>query len=647
MSYFGRGVLATLTLIVSNVLADEPTINEKSQILSEQRYHYELAKSALKKKDRAAFEEYYAALGDYPLKIYLDYAQASDHLYPLKKPEVEAFILKHRGSYLGERLHRQYLHTLAKRESWSDLIYWYTDELANTSLRCQWLQARLETGDTTALNDVADVWVSPKSLPKQCDPLFALWQQSDLFTQDVIWTRYVGAMKHRQRGLARYVGTLLDEDYADYRDMMSALDQRPHEITRHSRYERHTPEMQEVIAFGIQKYARHAPQKAWNHWERYEATRIFDEQLVVETKLELIKRLLRADHIDDVQQILAASPSVRDAGTIEQLIRELLRQQRWQDVQTAIALLPTEDQQSDRWQYWAARTADELRNDGTAADLAPYRSLAGKRSFYGFLSADLLSQPYTLQEEHVEFDAELLATLARKPALARAHELWLTGHMSEAYAEWFYGLNRLSATELAAAGVLASEWGWHDRAIHAMIAGQHWNHLDVRFPLAYKEHIFSAAEKTALDPSFIFAIARQESAMSEAARSSAGARGLMQLMPATAKQTAQKAGIPHRTDDLYHAEHNITLGSHYLNELLAKYQGNRILAAAAYNAGPHRVSRWVSADSSLPFDVWIETIPFRETRGYVQNVLTFSVIYSFRMGQPSALIRPDEANRKL
>ena len=242
----------------------------------------------------------------------------------------------------------------------------------------------------------------------------------------------------------------------------------------------------------------------------------------------------------------------------------------------------------------------------------------------------------------------MVQQLATKPSLIRAKELWLTDRKSEAYAEWFYGLNKLSASELAAAGVLADSWGWHDRAINAMIAGKHWNHLGLRFPLAYETHVRQAAKTTALEPEFIFAIARQESAMAATAKSSAGARGLMQLMPATARYTARKHGIHHQTDDLYRPEHNISLGSRYLDELVNKYQGNRILAAAAYNAGPHRVKKWqANTGNALPYDVWIETIPFKETRGYVQNVLTFAVIYSHRLGKPEALITPTEAKHKL
>jgi len=330
-------------------------------------------------------------------------------------------------------------------------------------------------------------------------------------------------------------------------------------------------------------------------------------------------------------------------------MRKQLATQNWDDLLSTIDLLPAGLKSSDRWRYWRARAQDELTREYLSLEtLSVYRELAQKRSFYGFLSADRTGQPYRLQQESVDSAPATLESVAKLPALVRAKELWLTGHSSEAYAEWFYGVESLSAKEIAAAGALADSWGWHSRAIQAMIAGKHWNYLDIRFPLAHESIFKSAATDAKVAPELLFAIARQESAMSENAVSSAGARGLMQLMPATAKQTASKIGIPHKTSDLFNVQHNIKLGSSYLNELMGRYNGNRILAAAAYNAGPHRVEKWLaSVDKATPHDIWIETIPFKETRSYVQNVLTFSVIYSFRMGKPRNLVQQNEAKIQL
>jgi soluble lytic murein transglycosylase len=217
--------------------------------------------------------------------------------------------------------------------------------------------------------------------------------------------------------------------------------------------------------------------------------------------------------------------------------------------------------------------------------------------------------------------------------MARARELWLIGEKNLARIEWYYGLKTLDTEQIIAAGELARDWGWYNSGIVAMITGNLWDHLNLRFPLAYNDAIAQAAINTQLDKALIFAIARQESAFAEDAQSHAGARGLMQLMPATAKQQAASSGVKnHTTSDLFKPEHNIQLGSEYLGGLLTQFKGNRILATAAYNAGPHRVKQWLGTPViEKPADVWVETIPFKETRQYVQNVLTYSVIYNYRM----------------
>lgn len=645
---FWAAIAKALCLGLALVPLQALVADTSTDTLQDQRYLYELAKSQLKKKDYAAFQKSREGIGDYPLAPYLDYQVASRSLSPLEKSPVESFINQHKGSYLGERMHRRYLHLLAKQADWPALIYWYAPEVANKEISCKWLQARVETGDTTALESVPSLWLSADSQPRACDELFSAWFKSDSYRDEFAWQRFLLAMSKSRRGLARYLASSLpSKHYKHYVDLVWELDSRPYRIKDMSRFRLHTPEMQQIVAFGIQKYARTAPVTALNLWEQYEASAIVDEKIITDTKISLVSRLLVKKEMPDVVRMLASSPSIRQTSVIEKLIRAQLREQNWPEVLSAIALLPDQDQNSDRWQYWHTRAQQALGSISAEEAKSRFRTLAQQRSFYGFLAADIVKTSYAMRAQATEFPQSVLDKLAERPALRRAKELWLTGHTAEAHAEWYYGIDKLSARELAAAGVMAHDWGWYDRGIQAMIAGKHWDHLNVRFPLAYKEQILNAAVDTELAPAFIFAIARQESAMSEQAKSSAGARGLMQLMPATAKQTARKKGIKHRTEDLYRAEHNIQLGSQYLDELLNKFNGNRILAAAAYNAGPHRVSRWTQDQAGLDYDIWIETIPFRETRGYVQNVLTYAVIYSMRMGEPAPFITNTEANQKL
>lgn len=390
---------------------------------------------------------------------------------------------------------------------------------------------------------------------------------------------------------------------------------------------------------------------ALQHWELYEAQQLFPEALSVDTKLYILRYLTRKGHAAQAQHLLSYSHSLRDEKLIEELIREGLEELDWARVNDAILLLGKDAQEKERWQYWRARAQDELgfvlENFKPSAQV--YESLRHKRSFYGFLSADMLDKHYALSDETRQLSEALLTRVEKKGGMQRAYELWLTGNTVSAREEWLLTSARMDSEELLAAGELARRWGWHYDGIVAMANGNFWNQLAVRFPTPYQQEITEIADRTNVNATLIYAVARQESAWNEKARSRVGAMGLMQLMPKTAEYTAKLTGIQHyKTKDLLKPEHNMLLGSHYLNYLLEKYEGNRILAAAAYNAGPHRVAKWLSDEGKeRPYDVWIETIPFHETRGYVQNVLCFSVIYGYRLGQPTSFVSELEAGIRL
>jgi len=624
--------------------------------LNEQRYHYELAKIALRKNNASQFDEHYKYLADYPLRPYLDYAIVKTHINTLKLDSIDDFLDTHEGSYLANRLRRQLVQGFAQKKRWKDFVYYYTQDIHSAKFACQNLYAKVQLGHTDIHEEVATIWTKGKSHPKACDPLFSWWKNHGGMTDKIVWTRYNAALNKRQSQLARYVKSLLSDDYQDLATLYEHVYRNPKLVINHQKFKDTSPELQDIIAFGIKRYARKNPKDALYHWELYEAQQFFDHQLTQETKHAIVKQLTRKGLNDVARNLIAQSPSLRQRDLVERLIRDALKNQQWDNVSYGINSLPEKQQNSDRWQYWRARADLELaqttqnNNDGSVKENSHniYRKLAQKRSFYGFLSSDILKTDYSFEHKPIDISPAAAEAFEAIPGLARAKELWLTGYQSEAQAEWRFATHEMSSKELAVAGSLAQEWGWYNKGIHAMIAGNLWDNLTVRFPLAYSEHISNVASTTHVEKNLIYAVARQESAFLETAKSSAGAMGLMQLMPATAKQTAQRSGIAHKATDLLRAEHNIFLGGQYLNELLTKFDGNRILAAAAYNAGPHRVNRWMNKETAaLPYDIWIETIPFNETRSYVQNVLSFSVIYSYRLGQPTNLVTQLEANRKL
>jgi soluble lytic murein transglycosylase len=252
----------------------------------------------------------------------------------------------------------------------------------------------------------------------------------------------------------------------------------------------------------------------------------------------------------------------------------------------------------------------------------------------------------TLQAKQQRVEA-----LANHPGLLRARELVRLNRSLLARQEWNLALDDADQDDLKAAARLAQQWNWPSQSILTLARLRQWNDLELRFPLAHRDAVTDQARDHGIDTAWIYAIVRQESAFMSDARSSAGARGLMQLMPKTAKQVAKELKqSPVKLKDLYQPEVNIKLGAGYLNKVYRQLQESPVLATAAYNAGPHRVLSWLPEQSQAS-DIWIETVPFKETREYLKRVLAYTVIYSYRLGDmptslPDQWLRPIKAPKE-
>lgn len=605
--------------------------------LQQQRFAYKAAKQAIRNKHFHTAKAQLAALEGYPLKPYIEYDLIAAKLAQYPKQDILAFQTAYPNSLLADKLTGNALYFLAEQRNWPEFLSLYSPGFNSTKMQCRHLLARFHTGDESALNEGVALWTVGKSQPDTCDPLFKLLERKDLLTDEVRWQRFVLAMANRKSSLARFIARDMGPAMKKQADLFFAVDRNPALVMQHERFRPPSMTNQHIIAHGIQKLAKKEPQLAWQHWEIFEAEQLFEASLAKATKQAVIKQLTYKGFLEEAQTLLSYSHSIRDDRLTESLIRENLAQQNWQGVLSGIQLLAAEEQAQDRWQYWRARAQQALAQAPEESQKI-LQNLAQSRSWYGFLAADDLGVEYQLADASYNADKTQKLGLEQTPALARAKELWIIGEQNQARVEWHYALSTLSTTELVAAGELARDWGWYNSGITAMIRGNLWDHLSLRFPLAYKDTIEQAALNTQLDEALIFAIARQESAFAEDVVSHAGARGLMQLMPATAKEQARHSGVKnHHTRDLFKPDHNIQLGSAYFSGLLEEFDGNRILATAAYNAGKHRVKRWLQVPQQpLTADIWVEIIPFRETRQYVQNVLTYSVIYQYRLAGNTA-----------
>ena len=216
--------------------------------------------------------------------------------------------------------------------------------------------------------------------------------------------------------------------------------------------------------------------------------------------------------------------------------------------------------------------------------------------------------------------------------MIRARELFLVGLDGRGRSEWQAAISSLDAEQKLQAAILARRWDWHSRAIAAAASAGKLDDLELRYPLPYQSTFQRYSAEAQIPSTWAYGVARSESLFMRDVRSRAGAVGLMQLMPATGRAVAREIRLPYTgLNTLTDPQHNIRLGTTYLGQMTERFGGNRVLATAAYNAGPHRVVKWLPADGSLDARIWIENIPFNETRKYVRRVLEAETIFHWRM----------------
>jgi len=314
--------------------------------------------------------------------------------------------------------------------------------------------------------------------------------------------------------------------------------------------------------------------------------------------------------------LLAQVDSTRDVRFWR--VRVALQNKDWNSVKRFIEALAPEERAEPRWQYWYARALEA--NGFTTSAARIYQSIAGKFEYYGFLAADKVSAGYKINISRPLANDADLKWMRDSSQIARAIEYFLIDVPWEGRRVWNSALKTASNDRLVAAAETASSVGWYDRAVIAMASADEDSALDILFPAPFSNYVERYGSDYAVEREFIYGVMRRESRFITDIRSHAGAVGLMQLMPATAKQMGKQLGISAPKWRLIESELNIKLGSKYLGYVLNRFDNHMVLAAAAYNAGPHRVNRWLES-GVVDADIWVELIPFNETRDYVKAVL--------------------------
>jgi soluble lytic murein transglycosylase len=341
-------------------------------------------------------------------------------------------------------------------------------------------------------------------------------------------------------------------------------------------------------------------------------------------------------HAAGAARLLALAPAhLHDEG-YAWLTRYALAQGDCAAVLDRIDSMPAPLNQESVWQYWRAHCLHELGQ--VEAATAVFNVLAQKREYYGFLAAERLGLPHTFAHQPYDVSPEQRQRLLALVEIQRIQELRATGLQRYARDEWEGLLPQLKLPAIAGAAVLADEWQWPDRAISTLARANIWHDLSRRFPLTYADLALERTQITRLHPAWVLGVMRQESLFQTDVISKARAVGLMQLLPTTATQVAQRIGLSSvHGDQLTSPALNIQLGTAYLRELMDQFGDHPVLATAAYNAGPANVWQWLALPGRRESTIWVETIPFFETRDYLKRVLEYTVIYAWRLSGHDAL----------
>lgn len=604
--------------------------------LEQQRQQFLEARSALAKGDRARLEQLSAELHDYPLHPYLVAWQMTRQRV-LAPEQAQDFLHRHGNAPFTLPVREQWLRQLAHAERWHDYLATYRPS-SRGELRCNYHYAQLRSGNPDAAWAGARVlWLSANRQEATCNRLFEAWEQAGGLTGEVRRQRLDLILRDGNMAFARQIAAGLPEAERSRVALWEKIHHYPALITSDERLQDDNADNRDIIAYGLQRLARRDVAETIRLWRKVEHHYAFNpEQLAAILNAITLRLALQGDvtALDWYRQI----PTTEIDGNVRQFaIRVALRHQRWQDALDALRAMPDEELVNEEWQYWTARSLEALGDNDAA--MRRYHVIADNSSYYGFLAADRLDLGYNLSHDPVAVDDLTLSALQQHPAIQRAYEFLQLNLVAEARHEWEGAIAAMQPAERLAAGKLANRWGWHDRAALTLAKADYFGDLEIRFPLAYSDMMMKEAASNTLDPAWIMAVARQESVMMPDARSPAGALGLMQLMPATGRKLAQQ--LKSRLSDLrqlLHPELNIRLGSYYLRQLTRQFDGHAALATAAYNAGPKRVRQWTPTES-IAADIWIDTIPYAETRQYVRRVLAYSIFYAQRLEQPVVRLR--------
>ncbi len=624
----------TLRRLVSILVVFSALFGVSTQAgLYEDRFLYKQALSALKSNRISQFEQHVAELEDYPLVPYLKYLHALKSVRRTSVSDAVAFRDAMSEYTFGKRYMSFWLSTQASLGNWQNYANYY-HPTSDIVAQCRYAMALIRTGERdAAYRLLPQLWNVEKSQDKSCDPAFEVWIRDAGIPAELAWERLKKTLTAGQYQLSRYLFRFLPEKVRTSADAMYKVRRNPKFASNIHRFP-NDRWGNDAYIFGLSRLARNEPTTAFSLWSKHRATRAFNESQTRSSVSDLYLWLGLKGHIG-----LPPHEGLTSQA-LHRVIHSAISQGAWQEAAAWLQQLPEEELAKYEWRYWRAKVEQTLGNDTWRE---PLQALAQIRTYYGFLAAQELGQPINLNERRYVPDLTLEAQLDANPHARMVLEFFAVGEPTNGRREWQKLAESLNNAEKMVMIQLFNAYGLSGEAIYAANRGEMLNFLEARFPTPFLSYFKQGAFVTDTPLSFLLALSRQESAFDHRAISTAGARGLMQLMLRTAQSTARKHRLTKPTaDDLLDPRHNVALGSFHVADLASEFDDNRVLIAAAYNAGKMRTYTWLRDYKVKDTASFVEIIPFRETREYVKGILAFAVVYASRHGEQAQLLANHE-----
>ncbi len=595
-----------------------------------------LAKAAYTQKDAIALSAYVQQLQSeqHMLAAYAEYWLMLLTLNELDNQTVMDFINAHSDYPFAERLRGEYLKKLASEQDWAGFSAEFSNyKLEDTAVACYAAEASAVLGDVSLLEAAKPLWLQSKEQPSNCNQLFDRMQSANMLSEEDIWARFRLALADNRTSLAKGIVKRSRTFEPSQIKLIDKVTANPTAVLAKKSIAFNTRLGRELNFYALNLIAKKNTQQALSAWQKMQdAFNVADKQYFYGSLA------LYAAQRHEPQALqwfeLAKNDALDQAGLNKDQLawyaRAALREKNWPLVSSVIDKMDTVQSQEGAWRYWKARSLS-MQNELVAANTL-FAKLTTERHYYGWLAQDELEGFITTPVvTHKTTEAEV-QVFADKPAIKRAVALYQLDLKWESKAEWALATKAFDDAQLLAAAEFAHRRGWHDLAIVTADQTTEMHDFALRYPTPYRHLIKPAAGQQAIDEAWVYGITRQESRFIDAAKSGVGASGLMQLMPATAKWIAGKAGVEDYHQGMIHElETNIALGTYYLRYTLDLMSGQSVMATAAYNAGPSRAKKWM-ADVPLEGAIYVETIPFNETRLYVQKVMANAHLYTHQLG---------------